>query len=199
MATPFKACAVEGCNGNAHLTARGVRGWCSKHYQKWAKYGDPTVSFRSHDLAMDFISQIAVVFEGDGCLAWPYSCNSNGYGRFWEDGKEVPAARYVCEVVNGPPPSPEHETAHSCGKGHEGCVNPNHLRWATHQENMQDAIVHGTARRGGRAKNSKFSPADIERIRLLSKSVSQREIARRYDVAHRTIQRIVKGEQWAWL
>lgn len=33
-------CSVETCDRSA---ATGRRGWCGLHYQKWRKYGDPTV------------------------------------------------------------------------------------------------------------------------------------------------------------
>ena len=33
-----QTCSVEGC----HRTDLLARGWCSPHYQKWLKYGDPT-------------------------------------------------------------------------------------------------------------------------------------------------------------
>ena len=35
-------CVVEGCNSTGKLT----RGMCSRHYQKWRKYGDPLASAR---------------------------------------------------------------------------------------------------------------------------------------------------------
>lgn len=41
MATAFKSCSVPGCNGNAHRSAKGSRGWCSAHYQRWYHHGDP--------------------------------------------------------------------------------------------------------------------------------------------------------------
>lgn len=34
-----RTCTIEGCGGN-HL----ARGWCGKHYMRWSRYGDPTVT-----------------------------------------------------------------------------------------------------------------------------------------------------------
>lgn len=62
-------------------------------------------------------------------------------------GRSVIVARMVCEEVNGPPPTPAHQAAHSCGKGHLGCITPQHLRWATQVENEADKLIHGTHNR----------------------------------------------------
>lgn len=66
----------------------------------------------------------------------------------WIDGRTHTVSRLVCEYINGKAPSPEHEAAHNCGKGHEGCVNPLHMRWATRAENFSDKVIHGTSMRG---------------------------------------------------
>lgn len=42
MARAFKACSVDGCNGNASVKG-AARGWCWKHYQRWKKHGDPLI------------------------------------------------------------------------------------------------------------------------------------------------------------
>lgn len=51
----------------------------------------------------------------------------------------------MCQKAHGDPPSPKHDAAHSCGRGHEGCVNPNHLSWKTKKQNQADRITHGTS------------------------------------------------------
>lgn len=41
MADRFSACSIEGCNGNAHYTARGRHGLCCSHYHRLKRHGDP--------------------------------------------------------------------------------------------------------------------------------------------------------------
>jgi hypothetical protein len=93
---------------------------------------------------MRFIKDVALIHREESCLSWPYSRDSYGYGNIWHESRMQPVHRVVCEYVHGAAPTPKHEVAHNCGKGHEGCVNPGHLRWATHRENMDDQYVHGT-------------------------------------------------------
>jgi hypothetical protein len=45
-------------------------------------------------------------------------------------------ARLICEWFHGAPPSPVHEAGHTCPQGeNECCVNPDHLKWMTREEN----------------------------------------------------------------
>lgn len=48
MAELTKPCRVEGCNSFA-TNRGGGRGMCGKHYQRWKRHGDPTVSLIDRD------------------------------------------------------------------------------------------------------------------------------------------------------
>jgi hypothetical protein len=55
-------------------------------------------------------------YAGLNCLKYPfYISPQNGYALFGLDGKLLYAHRYMCELKNGAPPTPEHEAAHTCG------------------------------------------------------------------------------------
>lgn len=84
----------------------------------------------------------ALVYEGDGCLIWPYS-TVDGYGHAKLEGKIQYVSRYICEKIHGPAPSTQHVAAHSCGKGDKGCVTKSHIRWKTHSENKLEQSDHG--------------------------------------------------------
>lgn len=83
-------------------------------------------------------------YTGDDCLTWPFAIQATGYGSFGYLGKPHYAHRYMCELVNGPPPTAKHHASHSCGRGKFGCVNRNHLSWKTPSENNRDRRKHGT-------------------------------------------------------
>lgn len=201
MAKAFKACAVDGCKRNAHHSAGGGRGFCGMHLKRLRKYGDPMAGVPARTFPgepLRYLYEVAAVYEGDACLIWPFSRTARGYGQV-RLGKQRQAHRAVCEIVNGKPPTPQHEAAHSCGKGHEGCVTPKHLRWATSAENKADRIIHGTVGRGERNGLAKLTEADVLGIRRLAGSASRREIARRFGVSPANISAIITRATWAWL
>lgn len=132
------------------------------------------------------------------CVEWKKACDSDGYGmRSWH-GKSVRAHRVAWMVMNGPIPDGLH-VLHSCDN--RRCVNVDHLRLGTHQENMRDRAARWRSRGGslpGESNpNSKLTPRHVKSIRALAtKGVSQREIARSYGVSQMTISKILRGETW---
>lgn len=92
-----------------------------------------------------FISEV-LNSDTDECILWPFAIRKGtNYGHYSEmiNYKQYNfyIHNYVCRLVHGENETDE-ETAHSCGNSL--CVNPRHLRWATHCENMNDAVKHGT-------------------------------------------------------
>lgn len=136
-----RGCLVEGCN-NKH----DARGYCQKHRKRWAKYGDPlggSKFYAAHGEPDKFIEK-AVNWKSNRCLIWPYSRDNHGRARIAVNGRPQQASRIVCEKAHGAPPTPKHEAAHNCGRGHLGCVNNKHLEWKTHAENQADMIGHNS-------------------------------------------------------
>lgn len=192
----MKPCSINGCE-----KAVLARGWCSTHYSRWNKHGDPLTSMSTpHGAPLAFI-EYAKAHTGEECLQWPFARNSNGYGHLYlEDGTGISAAKYMCMVVHGDPPSLAHETAHSCGKGHLACINPNHLRWATHVENLRDKVVHGTHLQGEKHGASKLTSREVvEIVRLSSEGKTQRAVAAQFGVSKGTVQSIQEGRSWSHL
>ena len=102
----------------------------------------------------------AIASSSDDCLIWPFAVRkSSGYAAYTyrSAGRKVSvdAHRFVCELAHGKPIDDD-QAAHSCGV--KLCINPHHLRWATPQENMDDAKAHGTVRGGGRYRQRIFEP-----------------------------------------
>jgi len=130
-------CSIPDC-GKPHM----ARGWCQKHYFRFRRHGDPLGGAIGD--ARRYFEEVILNYDGDECLPWPFSTADCGYGRIRIGGRKQVVSRAVCERVNGPPPTPAHEAAHSCGKGHEGCCTKRHLRWATRTENQAERVAHGT-------------------------------------------------------
>lgn len=196
MAEEFKACSMDECNGNAHWRSGGKKGFCQKHYARVWRHGDPAALLKTPNGEVQrYMSEVVLVYEGSDCLVWGYARDAYGYGIFG-DGHAHP---FVCERVNGHRPSPNHDAAHSCGNGHEGCVTPRHLSWKTRAENMADKLIHGTHKRGERCNFAKLTEDQAREILALKGKKTQAGIASLFGVSRVTISDIHRGKRWSWL
>lgn len=135
-------------------------------------------------------------FDGEHCLFWPFA-RGNRYGSIRTEQGNEDAHRVMCRLAHGPAPSPKHEAAHRCGNGHFACVNPQHLRWATYQENRQDMIDHGRSTAGERSMHHKLKESDVKTIRTLSsQGMRKTDLAAMYGVHWNTVYRIVARRKW---
>lgn len=135
-----------------------------------------------------------VDFDGNDCLIWSMS-KTRGYGHFSVNGRLDYAHRMMCELVHGPAPTAEHQAAHSCGRGHEGCVHPKHLSWKTHGDNQLDRAVHGTKNRGT-WYHPRLSLDDVNKIRALKDEKTQDELAKMFGTCRRNIGAILSNKTW---
>lgn len=166
------------------------------HYRRLRRNGDPTIVRRTPSSVFDdFIYGVAVPYDRDDCLLWPYPGvrSSKGYAYIDRGGKRRGVHRLLCEIKHGPPPTPKHVAAHSCGKGHLGCVNPKHLRWATGKENRHDMIAHGTAPRGQRQALAILTEESVREIRAWKGVIRGCELAKLYGVSQTTITNVQIG------
>lgn len=176
-------CKIDDC-GNPPVNRRG---WCQKHYLRWWRHGDPLGGGTSQGATQEWVRD-AARYDGDDCLIWPFS-TTVGYGQTWWDGKPALASRVVCTLAHGPAPTPLHQAAHSCGKGHKGCVSPRHLRWATRKENETDKTAHGT-------RGKKLSPETVMAILSLRDTMSGVAIARKFGTTPSNVSSIFRGKSW---
>jgi len=114
-----------------------ARGWCSKHYNRWQKHGDPLHKTRimGDDIAR---YESKVDRRGDDeCWPWTGGVNADGYGAFSyrENGETIRL---------GEPLGPGEESCHSCDN--PICQNyVSHLRVDSHAGNMADMSERGRA------------------------------------------------------
>jgi hypothetical protein len=190
-----KLCSIPDC-GKKHY---GL-GWCNKHWQRWRNHGDPeAVLIAERGTPLRFLFEVAVPCTNEDCLVWPFGVDRQGRAVMRLGGRTVRVGREVCRLKHGEPPTPKHEAAHSCGKGHEGCVNGSHLEWKTHAGNLADRIIHGTSNRGEQHGMAKLTDTDTRAIMALKGKRLQREIAAMFGVSRETISGIHRGKRWAWL
>ena len=180
-------CSVEQCDRPARC-----RGWCDKHYYRWATHGDPTGGRTPDGAPSKFILE-ALSSDTEDCIPWPFSVASGGYGSYYANGRSTTAHREICDRAHGKKPTPLHEVAHGCGN--RLCVNPRHLRWATRKENHADKHAHGTAQRGENHPNAKITEQQVLEIR--NSLLSLGELAASFGVTKTTISYIRRGKSWS--
>lgn len=200
MQTTYTKCNVVDCQRSSDRCSNGRLGYCSMHYQRLKKFGDPSVVNKCPSPARDWIEENKT-HTGNDCLKWPFHVGKDGYGRAHggENSSLSTASRLMCIAAHGEPPSEKHEAAHSCGNGNKGCTNPNHIYWATPKQNQHDRIAHGTSARGSQSPVSKLKESDVLEIRRLLPNHSQYFIAKLFNVSRGTISCIKSGKNWGWM
>jgi transcriptional regulator with XRE-family HTH domain len=123
----------------------------------------------------------------DWCLVWPFARDKHGRGIMGHEGRSWWAHRFMCTIVKGEPPTPQHTAAHSCGNGHGGCINPWHLDWKTQAENMEDCRVHGTLIRHHGGNVRRLLPEEIKAIRDARHFQTQGQLAAKFGISEGTV------------
>ena len=130
-----------------------------------------------------------------GCWHWTGSIKPrNGYGHLRSGQKDYNAHRVAYELANGPIPAGAH-VLHSCDVPH--CVNPDHLRIGTHQENMAECRDKGRS-------SAKLTPEQVREIRAAFAGVTgkvpngfNQRLADKYGVKDKTIWEVRTGINWS--
>ena len=133
-----------------------------------------------------------------GCWLWT-AAKASGYGRFRLNGGLQGTHRLTLAWALGRPLLSSEYALHSCHN--PSCVNPDHLRVGTHQDNMNDRDSAGRqARIQGKANGqAKLTKGDVFAIRALlhEGNLYQREIGDLFGVSNSTVGRIKSGENWS--
>jgi hypothetical protein len=124
----------------------------------------------------------------DFCLIWPFGI-SEGTIQVGKPPQNV--FRLMCEHRNGPPPTDKHQAAHSCGRRHDGCVNPRHLRWKTNSENQKERYEQS-----GFVPSKKLTPEQVDEIRSLKDRAKIADLVKQFGVSYNNIRSIWAGRLW---
>lgn len=187
-------CQIDGCSNPSDR-----RGWCTRHYMRWYRNGDPVAGRTDKGAPVAFAMNAAMNTTTDECISWPFNRTPFGYPMLKAPSGTRVASRFVCELANGPAPTSEHQAAHTCGNGHLGCVNPRHLTWKTRSDNEADKLIHQTRPLGEDHPNSKLNAEAVREIRRLKGIASPRELSQKYGVSTGCIDAARAGKSWKWL
>lgn len=122
-------CAVVNCDKIGRVT----RGWCTKHYARWLKYGDPMTLIQKQYQSSEESYAARTRWDND-CLLWTGALR-RGYGVISIGDKVTYVHRYVFEREHGPIPEGMF-IDHICHS--KSCSNPAHLRLATNKQNGEN-------------------------------------------------------------
>lgn len=126
------------------------------------------------------------------CILWPYRLTSAGYGLAVINGKQMSASRWMCVLAHGEPTPPRDHAAHLCGN--PSCVNPNHLKWKTHRENMLDRLEHGTENIGENNGRTTLTEEDVRAIRAAPPAL--KPLMEKYGMSKHGISKIRGRKRW---
>jgi hypothetical protein len=172
-------------------------GLCLMHYTRVRRHGNPHTTKRTPPKVIRQWMQRQLKAETDDCVLWPFATSTDGYGRIRHNGRQQNAHRIMLQMHD---PEREFDGAlalHTCGKGHEGCVNVRHLYWGTPQQNADDRMEHGNAPQGSACHAAKLTESDIIPIfeaRAAGREPSQ--IAESFGVTRGTINMVLKRKTW---
>lgn len=131
----------------------------------------------------------------DGCWIWTGTYDRKGYGQIKINHKTVKAHRWSWEFINGPVPYGK-MILHSC-VGQRNCVNPDHLRPGTNQENVNDKMDQGRQAKGESNGSSKLTETKVLEIReKYVTGFSWQKLSDMFNVSKKQIKNIVHRKNW---
>jgi hypothetical protein len=130
----------------------------------------------------------------DGCVVWPYTIGSSGYG-VTTCNKRTTTAHRAAWILNHGIYEKGLEVCHKCDN--RPCVNLRHLFLGTHRENMQDCADKGRHHGGPQPTLTADQVREIRSIhRPGVKGFGCAVLARRYGIHESTMTRILKGKKY---
>jgi hypothetical protein len=138
----------------------------------------------------------------NGCWVWISSLDPDGYGYFKGEMlgvKHKRAHRFSWSFHNESQIPAGMSVLHKCDN--PCCVNPDHLRIGTQAENIHDRESRGRGAdmRGHRGPRAKLTEYNVLEIKSLLESLTDSELAAKFNVARTTISNIKHGHTWAHL
>ena len=153
------------------------------------------------------------VKELSECWLWKGSPHSSGYGNYqtnYAKDKNIVYAHQASYHIfkdNTYKPKRENPCSHLCESSdigvHRLCVNPEHLILKSIAENVADRDTnHGSYQSiktsGTKNGNAKFNQEQLAEIKeMRAKGMFYKDIAKKFECHHRTIERIFTGQHYS--
>jgi hypothetical protein len=141
------------------------------------------------------------------CWYWSASKHHFGYGWFRINKKTHSAHRLALIFYNGGKIEDGKLVLHNCNN--PGCCNPNHLRWGSQKENIQDCIAAGRKTDpprgnkppiifGEKNSNAVMTYEKVKELRELwsKKKTRANDLAKMFDISISTVYQIAAYKTW---
>lgn len=144
------------------------------------------------------------IIKPEGCWLYDGAKEINGYGYLknplGEKPKYITAHRLAWILTYGPVPDGK-VVMHTCDV--RSCVNPQHLRLGTHEENMADMRAKKRGTYGERSSTAILTEEAVRYIRSVywckGKRSNAPELAKKYGCSPGAVHKAARGESWSYL
>jgi len=183
--TPRPKCSVPGCREEQRQ-----RGWCTAHYMRWWRRGDPeSMGNRGWRLGRHIVRPLTDIIRvtASGCWEWLLTGPKRGYGRVVHRRRVIGAHRAMFAAFYGPIPQGL-SVLHHCDN--PPCVRPDHLWLGTAKDNQADAVA--------KRRHSGFARARITEQQVLeirASALPTKTLADAYRCSTRHIRDLVTGKK----
>ena len=141
--------------------------------------------------------------NNNGCLECISHCkDKSGYTRIQYNGKQDRLFRVLYEIKYGEIPKGM-LLRHTCDN--PSCCNIEHLIMGTSYDNVHDMIDRKRSKYGTEemknygSKNGQSKLTENQVLEIYNSSISNKELAKIYNVSTKTINNIKNGKYWKWL
>lgn len=131
-------CIVPNCNYIIKVKSRQL---CSVHYARLQRTGNAETPLKIAPKGepLNFLKECILNRNRNECWIWPFGKDSFGYPIIHIKGKSSRATYQALELTsNFRPEPPNNFCLHSCDN--PSCFNPNHLRWGSAKNNIDDMV-----------------------------------------------------------
>lgn len=186
-----------------------ARGWCSVHYSRFLKHGDPHANVAARRvvprgltdseylqfLGWTVIQRDAPYAEGP-CWEWGGGRDRDGYG-VCAQTRMGKAHRLAFRTWVGPIGEGK-VIRHRCDN--PPCINPHHLEIGSTQENDRDRVERGRAASWENSIHRKYPVRTVRKVkRMLNEGASMNTISDTLGPSRKLVKFISDGSQWATL